>query len=120
MVSYTAASVNNAGPDEYFYTLTSGPFAGAIVRIVQERHAIDLDKDGAPDQFNYKHAGAFVDSENNVLTNSAGVPWKTTASTKSLLVSAIAEGLENEAVSKGNWRAEWVQQTVNTRVAIGE
>lgn len=119
MVEFVAASVNNAGPDEYFYELTTGIYAGDIVRIYQKRHEIDLDQDGAADQFNYKHTGAFVDSDNNVRLNSAGTPWQTTASTESLLVAAIASGAENEAVNCGNWRAEMVLRTVNTRVAIG-
>ncbi|MFI2810135.1 hypothetical protein [Microbulbifer sp. JSM ZJ756] len=120
MIEYIAATVNNAGPDEFFYQLTSGIFSGDIVRITQTELEIDLDDDGTADQLNFKHVGTFVDVDNNERTNAAGVAWRTKAEIHSLMIDAIAAGTVDKEVSKGNWRADWVQQTAQRRVAIGE
>ena len=112
------ADVTGLAPGQVALRITSGTFAGELIRVQVLRIEEDVNKDGNIDQLNLKTSGAVINLDNTVKVTAGGRPMECPAKVDSILVAAIAEGTVDPLVRQAEVTDECVYRMLNLAVSM--
>lgn len=119
-VTYENANADVTGllPGQVALRITSGLFAGELVRVQVLRIEEDVNKDGVLDQLNLKTTGAVINPDNTVRLTAGGRAMECPAKVDGILMAAIAEGTVDPLVRQAEVTDECVYRMLNLAVAM--
>ena len=112
------ADVTGLAPGQVALRMTSGVFAGELIRVQVLRIEEDVNQDGQVDQLNLKTEGAVINPDNSVKVTAGGRRMECPAKVDSILMAAIAEGKVDPLVRQGEVTEECVYRMLNLAVAM--
>ncbi|WP_445364886.1 hypothetical protein ACJJJB_00310 (plasmid) [Microbulbifer sp. ANSA001] len=117
---YSAATANNLTAGQKVYQIDNGAHAQLLVRVVQTKEEVDLDKDGAPDQINFKTEAAAIDGDNNVLAteDESPTPYISPGKVDSIMASAVVEGTVDLTIEKARFIDEAIHRLLRLKTVL--
>lgn len=112
------ADVTGLTEGQVAFRITSGQFAGELVRVQVTRLEEDVNNDGQVDQLNLKVCGAVINADNTVKLTAGGREMVCPARVESILLAAIADGSVDILVRQAEVTDECVARMLNLAVAM--